>query len=148
LVFRPEKSGRTNFRPEVLWVFQISTGKFLGFSNFAPTFFRFFNFQPEIFLVFEISRQKKSGFSGPGAGSVSQGLRRRRESVAELTTFFQLSTGNFLEFSTFNPKFFKIFKFRAEKFLPEKLSRQKNPAVPDFEPKILGRKKFQTVRAG
>jgi len=106
LVFRPEKSGRTNFRPEVLWVFQISTGKFLGFSNFAPTFFRFFNFQPEIFLVFEISRQKKSGFSGPGAGSVSQGLRRRRESVAELTTFFP----------TFDRNFFGIFNFQSKNF--------------------------------
>jgi hypothetical protein len=30
----------------------------------------------------------------------------------------------------------------------EKLSRQKNPAVPTFEPKIFGREKFQTVRAG
>jgi len=53
-----------------------------------------------------------------------------------------------LEFSTFNPKIFRIFKFRAEKIWPEKLSRQKNPAVPPFEPKIFGRKKFQTVRAG
>jgi hypothetical protein len=26
--------------------------------------------------------------------------------------------------------------------------RQKNPAVPTFEPKIFGREKFQTVRAG
>jgi len=62
--------------------------------------------------------------------------------------FFQLSTGNFLKFSTFNPKIFRIFKFRAEKIWPEKLSRQKNPAVPTFKPKIFSREKFQTVRAG
>jgi len=53
-----------------------------------------------------------------------------------------------LEFSTFNRKIFGIFKFRAEKNLPFKLSRQKKPAVPDFKPKFFGRKNFQTVRAG
>jgi len=53
-----------------------------------------------------------------------------------------------LDFSNFNPKIFGIFKFRAEKFWPEKLSRQKNPGVRTFTPKIFGRKKFQTVRAG
>jgi hypothetical protein len=53
-----------------------------------------------------------------------------------------------LDFSTFKPKIFRIFNFRAEKFWPEKLSRQKNPAVPTFKPKIFSRKKFQTVRAG
>jgi hypothetical protein len=53
-----------------------------------------------------------------------------------------------LDFSTFNPKIFRIFNFRAEKFWPEKLSRQKNPGVSTFKPKIFGRKKFQTVRAG
>jgi len=57
--FHPKKSGRTNFRPELFWIFQISTGKFLGFSTFAPTFFAISNFRPEIFLVFKISRQKK-----------------------------------------------------------------------------------------
>jgi hypothetical protein len=60
LDFRPKKSGCTNFRPELFLVFKISTGKFLGFSTFAPTFFEFFNFQPEFFLAFEISRPKKS----------------------------------------------------------------------------------------
>jgi len=53
-----------------------------------------------------------------------------------------------LEFSTFNRKIFGIFKFRSEKNLPFKLSRQKKPAVPDFKPKFFGRKNFQTVRAG
>jgi len=67
--FHPEKSGRTNFRPELFWIFQISTGKFLGFSTFAPTFFVISNFRPEIFLVFKISRQKKStGFLIPVPG--------------------------------------------------------------------------------
>jgi len=53
-----------------------------------------------------------------------------------------------LDFSDFNPKIFGIFIFRAEKFWPEKLSRQKNPVVPTFEQKIFNRKKFQTVRVG
>jgi hypothetical protein len=53
-----------------------------------------------------------------------------------------------LDFSTFNPKIFRIFNFRAEKIWPKKLSRQKNPGIRTFKPKIFGRKKFQTVRAG
>jgi len=52
-----------------------------------------------------------------------------------------------LDFSDFNPKIFGIFKFRAEKIWPEKLSRQKNPAVPTFESKIFSRKKISD-RAG
>jgi hypothetical protein len=53
-----------------------------------------------------------------------------------------------LDFSTFNPKIFRIFNFRAEKFWPEKLSRQKNPGLRTFKPKIFSRKKFRIVRAG
>jgi hypothetical protein len=52
-----------------------------------------------------------------------------------------------LDFSTFNPKIFRIFNFRAEKFWPEKLSRQKNPGLRTFKPKIFGWKKISN-RAG
>ncbi|WP_292370387.1 hypothetical protein [Methanoregula sp. UBA64] len=58
-LFRPEKSGRTNFRPEIFWIFQISNRKKSGRRNFSPNFFSFFNFQPENFLVFQLSRPKK-----------------------------------------------------------------------------------------
>jgi hypothetical protein len=57
---------------------------------------------------------------------------------ASFFSFFQLSTQKFLGF----------FYFRAKKNVPEKLSRQKNPGVPTFEPEIFTRKNFQTVRAG
>jgi len=64
LDFHPKKSGRTNFRPELFWIFKISTGKFLGFSTFAPTFFGFFNFRGKNFPAKRFSRPKKVGVSG------------------------------------------------------------------------------------
>ena len=70
--------------------------------------------------------------------------------VSQLTNlhlFFQLSRRIFLPFSNFNRNFFWFFKFRAEKKSARKISRLKNPAGSIFNPKIFGRKKFQTVRA-
>jgi hypothetical protein len=45
--------------PELFPDFKISTGKILGFSNFAPTFFGPANFRPEIFWDFQLSNRKK-----------------------------------------------------------------------------------------
>jgi hypothetical protein len=59
LDFRPEKFGRTNFRPEFFWIFQISNRKKLGRKTFSPNFFAIFNFRTKNFPVFKISRPKK-----------------------------------------------------------------------------------------
>jgi len=94
--FRPEKSGRTNFRPAFFWIFKISTGNFLRFSTFAAKFFRQKKFRG----------QKKCGFPDAMASVPENGLRRWCQSVAKLTTFFP----------TFAPTFFYFFNFRPENF--------------------------------
>jgi len=50
-----------------------------------------------------------------------------------------------LEFSTFNPKFFLFFKFRAENFSAREISIRKNPGGRNFsasEPNMIGRTGF------
>ena len=49
LVFLSEKSGRTNFRSKLFWIFQISNRKKYGRKNF----------ESKIFSVFQISRPEK-----------------------------------------------------------------------------------------
>jgi hypothetical protein len=43
-----------------------------------------------------------------------------------------------LEFSTFNPKIFRFFKFRAENFSARELSARKNLAGKIFRPAVPG----------
>ena len=129
--------------PELFPVFKISTGNFLKFSTFAPTFFSFFNFRPEIFYDFQISNRKKIPKTQIPGDPLMAGLRRGHESVVYL--FFQLSTGNFLQFSTFNPKFFRIFKFQTENFSARELSVRKILRSKHFsasEPGPIGRTGF------
>jgi hypothetical protein len=51
--------GTFRILPELFPVLKISTGKFLGFSTFAPKIFGPANFRPEFFLNFQISNRKK-----------------------------------------------------------------------------------------
>ncbi len=128
-------SGNFGFCPELFWNFQISNQKKSGRKTFAPKIFRIFNFRPENFPVFQISRQKK----------VRVFPSRSRVPVAGFTTVVSVScqTDNlfsnfranfFFLFSTFNPKFFRIFNFRAEKNWSYQLSRQKFLAGKNFKP--------------
>ncbi|MFA6361907.1 hypothetical protein [Methanoregula sp.] len=57
LDFCPEKYGRTNFRPEFFWIFQISNRKKSGRKNFTPNFFVIFNFRAENFWPKKISNR-------------------------------------------------------------------------------------------
>jgi len=57
--FRPEKYGRTDFRPDFFWILKFSNRKKIGRRNFKPKFFAISNFRQEFFLVFEISRPEK-----------------------------------------------------------------------------------------
>lgn len=107
-----KKSNRTFVRPEF--------------------FFRFFNFQTEKnpavklsvqnFFGFNISRPKKFGFSDSGAGSVSKDLRRQRELVNKLTSFFQRSLQFFWDFQLSTGKLFSFSNFGPENFSRKKIS--------------------------
>jgi hypothetical protein len=67
-LFRPKKSGRTNFRPEFFWNFQISNQKKSGRRNFSPTFFSFFLLSTGNFFGFSTFAAKKSpGFMISGS---------------------------------------------------------------------------------
>jgi len=57
--FRPEKYGRTDFRPELFWIFQFSNRKKCGRKNLIPKIFPVSNFRTRIFPVREISRPEK-----------------------------------------------------------------------------------------
>jgi len=59
--FKPKKIRPEKFQSNFFFFFQISTGKFFGFSTFAA--------------------KKSPGFFDPGAGSVLLDLRRRTELV-------------------------------------------------------------------
>jgi hypothetical protein len=65
-------------------------------------------------------------------------LRRWRQSVVKLTTFFP----------TFAPTFFLFFNFQSKNFWDFQLSNRKKFAVPTFAAKFFGRKKFQIVQTG
>jgi hypothetical protein len=52
--------------------------------------------------------------------------------------FFQLSRRIFLEFFTFNTKFFRILKFRAEFFSARELSSRKNLGEKNFGASVPG----------
>jgi hypothetical protein len=62
--------------PELFPVFKISTGKFLGFSTFAPKFFGPANFRPEFFWDFQLSNRKKFPETHIPGDHVLTGLRR------------------------------------------------------------------------
>jgi hypothetical protein len=51
--------GTFRILPELFSVFKISTGKFLGFSTFAPKIFGPANFRPDFFWNFQLSNRKK-----------------------------------------------------------------------------------------
>jgi len=135
-VFRPEKSGRTNFRPEFFWNFQISNQKKYGRRNFSPIFFTIFNFRPENFLVFKISSRKKVRVFPPRSRVRIAGFTTvvpvscRTDNIfsnfrASFFFFFQLSGQNLLGFSNFKPKKFGRKNFRGKKIRPYQLSDRK-----------------------
>jgi len=68
--------GTFRILPELFPDFKISTGNFLGFSTFAPTFFKIFNFRPEIFWDFQLSNRKKFPEIRIPGDHVPIGLRR------------------------------------------------------------------------
>jgi hypothetical protein len=47
------------FCSHIFLAVHISSGKFLGFPDFAPDFFKIFNFRPEIFFGFSTFELKK-----------------------------------------------------------------------------------------
>ncbi|MFA7694885.1 MAG: hypothetical protein WCX63_05065, partial [Methanoregula sp.] len=50
----------------------------------------------------------------------------------------QLSRRIFFDFSTFNPKIFRFFKFRAGNFPDRELSGRKKPGGKNFRPAVPG----------
>jgi hypothetical protein len=120
--------------PELFSDFKISTGKFLGFSTFAPKIFGPANFRPEFFLNFQISNRKKFPKTQIPRDPILADLRRGRELVAELTPFFP----------TFAPTFFGIFNFQSKNFPVFKISSRKFFRLGTFNPKKFGLPEFQT----
>jgi len=121
--FRPEKSGRSNFRPEF----------FFYFSDFNPNFFAIFNFRGKNFPAKRISRPERvrvSGYHDLRSGerfTTMMPVSCRTDNFfsnfcANIFFFFQLSTGKFSGFSNFEPKKNRLTKFQSQNFCPEKIS--------------------------
>jgi len=79
--FCPENLAVQTFVRNFIVFFNFQTGKNLAEKISRQLFLRFSTFAPKIFRQKNFHGQKKYGFSGPGAGSVLDGLRRRRELV-------------------------------------------------------------------
>jgi hypothetical protein len=155
-VFRPEKSGHTNFRPEFFWNFQISNQKKSGRKTFRPKFFRISNFRPENFLVFQISRPKRvrvlrsrpmvriAGFTTvvPVSCRTDNLFSNFR---AGFFFFFQISIQKFLGFSNFALKKVGRTNFRGQKIRAYQLSNQKFLAVKKFRP--YGQEQIGRIRS-
>jgi hypothetical protein len=144
LDFCPEKSGHTNFRPELFWIFQLSNQKKSGRKTFTPKFFTIFNFRTKIFPVFKISRPKKVRVLE------LHDLRPREQ----FTTVMPVSCQTDNLFSNFRANFFLIFQlstgiffgfsyFEPENFRPGKFRGKKDPAVPLSNQKFLPGNNFR-----
>jgi len=82
----------SNFRARFFFFFQLSTGKFSGFSNFEPKKIRPTNFRTGNFCSEKIS-DRTSGTRS--AGSVLGGLHYPRRETCDKGHFFQLSRRSF-----------------------------------------------------
>jgi len=121
--FHPGKSGRTNFRPEFFWIFQIPNRKNYGRRNFNPKIFTFFNFRAINFPEKRISRPEKVRVS------VFHNLHTRDR----FTTVGSVSCQTYTFFSNFRAGFFFIFQLSTGKF----------SGISDFEPDKIRRKNFR-----
>jgi hypothetical protein len=107
--------------------YKLSPGFFSGFSDFNPKFFPISNFRGKIFPAKEISRPEKVRISG--SHGLHSGERFTTEDQVSCVTntffsnfrarfffFFQISTGNFLGFSNFEPKKIRLTNFQSQNF--------------------------------
>jgi len=102
--------GIFNFRTGKNLAGKISIQKFLQFSTFAAKIFR-----QKIF-----HGQKEYAVSDPYPRLCLKIYDGSHQVLRIVSAVFQLSRRIFLEFSTFNRKFFWFFRFRAEKKRPKK----------------------------
>ena len=110
--FKPKKIRPEKFQSKIFYDFQLSTGKFSGFSNFAA--------------------KKSPDFPVPVPGPCCRIHDGDASQLPYLHLFFQLSRQffflfqlsiqNFLQFSTFEPKKIGRTNFHAKNFCPEKIS--------------------------